>query len=308
MYKVAFINNCSDWSWGLIVDELAAILKRNFKIEQYNTPMNTLIDPKLIDGCDAVVVQNVDHLRNIDKDKLPKVIGRIGGMFIGGGNSKNRFDDLFKECGAVIATNYELLNIARQCNDESFIIPNGLDLNIFKPAENPVKRNKFTVGFCGNITGIGLHYKGFKFFGEAVTSLYGEVDTKKLFYRDNQIPHERMVEDFYHQIDCLISLSVAEGCSNTIKEALACGVPVITTKVGFHGEMLKDGFDCLFVERDSVDVASAIRKLMNNIDLQTRLSLNGRDFAEKYHNITVVAALYKKVITETINRRYKNGR
>lgn len=308
MNKVAFVNNCDDWSWGLVVNNLVVNLSKYFNIKQYNSPMNTPIKTSIFENNNVVITQNVDHLRNIDEKWLPKVIGRIGGMYTGPGNSKNRFDGLLKKCGAVIATNYELLEIARCCNDESFIIPNGLDLNIFKPAENPVKRNKFTVGFCGNITGIGLHYKGFKFFGEAVTSLYGEVDTKKLLYRDNQIPHERMVEDFYHQIDCLISLSVAEGCSNTIKEALACGVPVITTKVGFHGEMLKDGLDCLFVERDSVDVASAIRKLMNNIDLQTRLSLNGRGFAEKFHNINVVAALYKKVITETINRRYKNGR
>lgn len=308
MNKVAFVNNCDDWSWGLVVNNLVVNLSKYFNIKQYNSPMNTPIKTSIFENNNVVITQNVDHLRNIDEKWLPKVIGRIGGMFIGDGNSKNRFDDLFKECGAVIATNYELLNIARQCNNESFIIPNGLDLDVFKPAETPTEREKFTVGFSGNITGLGLHYKGFKIFGEAVTSMYGEIETKKLFYRDNQIPYNRMVPDFYHQIDCLISLSVAEGCSNTIKEALACGVPVITTKVGFHGEMLKDGLDCLFVERDSVDVASAIRKLMNNIDLQTRLSLNGRGFAEKYHNINVVAALYKKVITETINRRYENGR
>lgn len=45
------------------------------------------------------------------------------------------------------------------------------------------------------------------------------------------IPHYRMPQ-FYSKIDCYICASLHEGTPNPVLEAMACGVPVITTNVG----------------------------------------------------------------------------
>src|SRR5207302_11403303 len=40
--------------------------------------------------------------------------------------------------------------------------------------------------------------------------------------------------------DCLLLTSVTEGSPNVVKEALMCGLPVITTRVGDVEELLRD--------------------------------------------------------------------
>ena len=45
------------------------------------------------------------------------------------------------------------------------------------------------------------------------------------------------VAKFYKSLDVSICASIAEGCSNTVLESLACGIPVITAPVGIYKEL-----------------------------------------------------------------------
>lgn len=42
--------------------------------------------------------------------------------------------------------------------------------------------------------------------------------------------------DWYRGLSCLVSMSKAEGCSGVVFEAMATGLPVISTPVGWHAE------------------------------------------------------------------------
>jgi sugar transferase (PEP-CTERM/EpsH1 system associated) len=56
------------------------------------------------------------------------------------------------------------------------------------------------------------------------------------------LPGERSdVPDILRGLDCFVLPSLAEGISNTILEAMACGLPVIATNVGGNGELVDDG-------------------------------------------------------------------
>ena len=253
----------------------------------------------LVNFFDLILIQNIDTLKLITKGRH-KMVSRMGGtrtMDI----TKTPFDSELKQVAAIIATNGKLFEIGERNNDNAFLIPNGIDLQLFKPRlqrQQPYNNNNrpFITGFAGNIMGkMCMNYKGWKYYVQATIQLYPKVETKDFLFRHNQIAHERMPEEFYHKIDCLILPSIDEGCSNVTMEALACGVPVLTTKVGFHGERLENGVNCLFIKRDVDDIMDKIQLLMDTPELRNKLSFEGRLFAENNHDINKIACEYDRV-------------
>jgi len=221
-------------------------------------------------------------------------------------NLGTRYDAELKKVGAIIATNQQLYEIGKRVNPNTFLIPNGTDLSRFKPADPNLNfKRQFTVGFCGNTWGQGLDYKGYQFYVQATIRIYGEVEGKKLLHAYKKIKHENMPEKFYHLIDCLVLPSRGEGCSNIIVEALACGVPVLCTKVGYHGEMLQDRKTCLFIERDVQNIMDRIMELKNNPALRIELSENGRKFAEEHHDIKKIAIEYNRIFKMILTKNKK---
>lgn len=49
------------------------------------------------------------------------------------------------------------------------------------------------------------------------------------------------VPEILRGLDCFVLPSLAEGISNTILEAMACGLPVVATRVGGNPELMEDG-------------------------------------------------------------------
>jgi glycosyltransferase involved in cell wall biosynthesis len=55
-------------------------------------------------------------------------------------------------------------------------------------------------------------------------------------------------------------------------EAAACGVPLLTARVGVMPELVRDGLNGFFVERDVADIASKLRLLRDNPDLRSQMA------------------------------------
>lgn len=295
--SILHVVNTFNWSWGLVMDDH---LKRLHGYDVYKIVRDNKngIAADLIENHDLTLLQNMD-LVTLMNVKPEKAVTRMGGMRTFGTDT-TRYDDELSKVAAVICTNKELFEIAKRVNKNVVLIPNGVDLQIFKPRSNgllPFDENGasglFSVGFAGNISGkMAMDYKGWKYIEQAYLTLFTEVRTINALFRHDQIVHNCMPEEFYYRCDCVVLPSLGEGCSNTIAEALACGVPVLITKVGYHGEHLTDGKDCLFVERNQQDIADKIMMLKNDVDLRFRLSINGRVFAEKNHNIDKITKQY----------------
>lgn len=309
--KILSVENTHSWSWGIVIQELmrqlpahecVRVLRGEFHCPnpRCNQVYHRNVDPDLEKYFDVLLPQNCDSIRLIAAGD--KTVARIGGLDMGNPDTA-RYSADFERVAAIVATNQQLANIALAANPNTVLIPNGVDLDTFVPAvPNPNFDRRFTMGFAGNIWGGGAEYKGWQYFVMAQCLLAAEgVEQIHLLHNANQIPHADMPTGFYHKIDALILPSRGEGCSNVVSEALACGVPVLTTKVGYHGEMLIDELNCLFIERDANMIADTIRRLLSDTELRTRLAVNGRKFAEEYHDVKKVAAAYDKVFQQVIN-------
>ncbi|MEM9511057.1 MAG: glycosyltransferase, partial [Cyanobacteria bacterium P01_E01_bin.35] len=73
---------------------------------------------------------------------------------------------------------------------------------------------------------------------------------------------------------------------NTLKEAMAMGLPVISTYHGGIPELVQDGVSGYLVpERDSNAIAEKLQYLIANPHLWQSLGKNGREFVEKHYDI-----------------------
>jgi glycosyltransferase involved in cell wall biosynthesis len=84
-------------------------------------------------------------------------------------------------------------------------------------------------------------------------------------------PREEM-PGYYNTIDVLLCASAMEGTPNPVLEAMACGVPVISTDVGVVPEVFGPKQRKFIVRRDISSIGGAIRRLSLDRDLLTDLS------------------------------------
>ena len=80
----------------------------------------------------------------------------------------------------------------------------------------------------------------------------------------------------------LVMPSYNEGGPRVVLEAMACGVPVITTKVGLMPDIIKDGENGLFIDWVPEDLAERINYLINNAELQEKFSTAGLKIVEQF--------------------------
>lgn len=118
-------------------------------------------------------------------------------------------------------------------------IPNGVDERQFFPST-------LRVGWCGNKKPDMQDYKGVGLVREAVAELARKWRTfaRIEFVEDPgdapaRILAKSEIAPWYRTLDVYVNASEGEGCSNTILEALASGVPVVSTDTGIAPELAK---------------------------------------------------------------------
>jgi colanic acid/amylovoran biosynthesis glycosyltransferase len=97
--------------------------------------------------------------------------------------------------------------------------------------------------------------------------------------------------DLYHRADVFCLPSLAEGLPTVLIEAMACGVPVVSTRIDGVPELVTDGEDGLLCEAgDPGALASRLRRLAADPAERQRLSRAGRAKVERLHDLERQAA------------------
>lgn len=108
-------------------------------------------------------------------------------------------------------------------------------------------------------------------------------------------------------LDAFLLCSHNEASPVSILESLACGVPVISTRVGSVAETVRDGETGYLVSPgDAAEMTQRLRQLLNDHRLAERLGQTGRDLVRQTGSLDSMVAGYTDLI-ETIYRQ-KVGR
>ena len=107
------------------------------------------------------------------------------------------------------------------------------------------------------------------------------------------------IDSLYARADLLVLPSLYEPFSNSVLEAMACGIPVLTTRCNGVSEILEDGLKELIIE-DPFDIEEMARKIMALTSKNTRESLSPkvRELAQKFSfssHLEEVLKLYERV-------------
>ena len=102
------------------------------------------------------------------------------------------------------------------------------------------------------------------------------------------------VATWYRAADIYVISSHNEGLSNSMIEALACGLPVISTRVSGSSILLESPIAGLVVDIGNVEnLAGAMESLLRNESLRTQLGANAR---QKFETHFPLETLSKKMI------------
>ena len=162
------------------------------------------------------------------------------------------------------------------------VIEDGVDPTHFFPKDLDrlgEQGRELVIGWVGNSRwGMeqGTDRKGlYTVIKPALEAFRGEnVPIKGLFADRNErfIPREEMV-DYYSGIDVLVCASDAEGTPNPVLEAMACGVPVVSTDVGIVPQVF-GAIQSRFImeERNPEALKSKLKSLLGDPELRLALS------------------------------------
>jgi L-malate glycosyltransferase len=206
---------------------------------------------------------------------------------------------IWKKAKAVVANSEGLKKLAQKTstNQKIEIIYNGIDINEFKPIKNKKEDKTLRIICVARL----IKRKGTDYLIKAlgklknedfVLTIIGDGKEKENFIKLaknlkinkkvkflGSIPHQKIVK-YYQENNLFILPSLNEGMSNTVLEAMACGLPIITTNVGGSKELINDnGF--ITPKASYRAIKETIEKYLKNKNLIKIHSIQSIKIAEK---------------------------
>jgi glycosyltransferase involved in cell wall biosynthesis len=119
--------------------------------------------------------------------------------------------------------------------------------------------------------------------GPARGYVRGELERRGIPYRHVHAASRTELARAYHEVDVCLVTSRQEGGPKAVLEAMASGVPLVTTRVGQGAELVRDGENGLLADVDDVDaLVAAVERVHADATLRSRVRSAGRATAEAH--------------------------
>ena len=222
---------------------------------------------------------------------------------------------LFSSTKTIIVTSQHYINESKfleKFQDKISVVPNGINLNDFDvPYSKEECRKKLGLPLGENIilfVGLLTPFKGPDVLIKAIPQVIKRVKNTKLLlvgegpFRqkleqersrlgcEKSIRFEGFVTDslkalYYKASDVFVlpSISTAEAFGIVNLEAMASGIPVISTKVGGIPSIINNNVNGLLIEpKDEIALADSIIYLLENQDIRSKLAKEGFKRVQNY--------------------------
>lgn len=178
--------------------------------------------------------------------------------------------------------------------DKCIVAPNAINNSLFRKLDKEKCRKKFDVpldAFVVIFVGWFDQRKGSRRVSEALKAVSNNIysifigkgneepDCPNILYK-GQVTHERIPE-YMNAADVFVLPTLHEGCCNAIIEALACGLPVISSDLPFNDDVLSVDNSIRVDPNNIKQIAEAIDKLYSDRVLSENLSSGALETAKK---------------------------
>lgn len=210
-----------------------------------------------------------------------------------------------------------LIDMGMATPDKCIVLPNAYNPAKFSKLDKTESRrrldfpvNAFIIAFVGTL----CHRKGTMRVSEAIKRCKGEPvfsifiggpggetpDCDNILYK-GMVQHEDL-KYYLNAADCFVLPTLAEGCSNAVIEALACGMPIISSDLPFNHDVLNKDNAILINPNNVEAITQAIEKLRDDENLRNKLSKNALTMAQK-----LTTSNRAKAITDFMERMIRNN-
>ena len=95
-----------------------------------------------------------------------------------------------------------------------------------------------------------------------------------------KVPHDEL-SVYLNAADVFVLPTLAEGCCNAIIEAMACGLPIISSNLPFNDDILNDTCSIRIDPNNIDEIAAAIESLKNDVKKRESMSIAAQMMARK---------------------------
>jgi|GEM_PF-352069 glycosyltransferase involved in cell wall biosynthesis len=242
------------------------------------------------------------------------------------------FKSILERADVIICENQHFKNqLTKLSNNNIFVIPNGIDLEQFKPRDKLSARatlklpeNKLIILSTGSLT----KNKGHKYLIHALSDLLQTRDDihlcivgsgeehESLAYEIKELNLDRkidlvgsvsneMIATWLNAADIFVLPSLHEGTPNSLLEAMATGLPSVASATGGIPEIIDDGSNGFLVTpANSKEIKAKLSQLIESSELRDRLGTQARlklesDFGSWEVQAKQLHGIYQELLNKT---------